>query len=66
MAHEHPDKTILELSGQTCPVCANMYRTTLNDLAFCLENYADIKPIEVPEPTRSEALLALEKMLEIP
>lgn len=65
MAHEHPDKKIMELSGQTCPVCANMYRTTLNDLAFCLENYPDIKPITVPEPTRSEALLALEKMLEI-
>ncbi|MCB2231378.1 quinolinate synthase NadA [bacterium] len=65
MAHEHPDKTILELSGQTCPVCANMYRTTLNDLAYCLENYADIKPIKVNEPMRSEALLALEKMLEI-
>lgn len=66
MAHEHPDKTIFELSGQICPVCANMYRTTLNDLAYCLENYQDIKPIQVSEPTRSEALLALEKMLEIP
>jgi quinolinate synthase len=66
MAHEHPDKTILELSGQTCPVCANMYRTTLNDLAYCLENHEDIKPVTVPEPARSEAVLALEKMLEIP
>ncbi len=65
MAHEHRDKTILELSGQTCPVCANMYRTTLNDLAYTLENYQDMKPIRVPEPTRSEARLALEKMLEI-
>lgn len=65
LAHEHPDKKIMELSGQTCPVCANMYRTTLNDLAYCLEKYQDLKPISVPEPTRSEALLALEKMLEI-
>ncbi len=65
MAHEYPDKKIIELSGQICPVCANMYRTTLNDLAYTLENYADIKPIKVSEPTRSEALLALEKMLEI-
>ncbi len=65
MAHEHRDKTILELSGNTCPVCANMYRTTLNDLAYCLENYLDLKPITVPEPTRSEARLALAKMLEI-
>jgi quinolinate synthase len=65
MAHVHKDKTILELSGNTCPVCANMYRTTLNDLAYCLENYADIKPITVPEPNRSQARLALDKMLEI-
>ncbi len=65
MALTYPDKTIFELSGQTCPVCANMYRTTLHDVAYTLEHYQDIKPIHVPEPTRSEALLALEKMLEI-
>ncbi len=65
MALEYPDKTIFELSGQTCPVCANMYRTTINDLLYTLENYANIKPISVPEPTRSEALIALEKMLQI-
>ncbi|MCM2272833.1 MAG: quinolinate synthase NadA [candidate division Zixibacteria bacterium] len=65
MAHTHPDKKIFELSGNTCPVCANMYRTTLNDLAYTLENYLDIKPIVVPEPMKSEARSALEKMLEI-
>jgi quinolinate synthase len=65
MALEHPDKKIFELSGNICPVCANMYRTTLNDLAYTLENHLDMKPIVVPEPARGEALLALEKMLEI-
>ncbi|MBK7140937.1 MAG: quinolinate synthase NadA [bacterium] len=65
MAHTYPDKKIFELSGNTCPVCANMYRTTLNDLAYTLEHYSDIKPITVPEPTKGEARLALEKMLEI-
>ncbi len=65
MVHQFPDKTIFELSGQTCPVCANMYRTTLNDLAYTLENFEAIKPITVKEPTKGEALLALEKMLEI-
>ncbi len=65
MAYEYPDKKIFELSGQICPVCANMYRTTLNDLAYCLENHADLKPIRVNEPNRSEALTALKKMLEI-
>lgn len=65
MAHTYPDKKIFELSGNTCPVCANMYRTTLNDLAYTLEHFPEIKPIRVPEPTKSEAKLALEKMLEI-
>ena len=65
MALEHPDKKIFELSGQTCPVCANMYRTTLNDLLYTLENLDEVKPVRVKEPTRSEALLALQKMLEI-
>ncbi len=65
MAHAYPDKKIFELSGQTCPVCANMYRTTLNDLCYTLECLKDIKPITVPEPARGEARLALEKMLEI-
>jgi len=65
MAEYHPDKTILQLSGDICPVCANMYRTTLNDLAYCLDHHADIKPVTVTEPDRGEALLALERMLEI-
>ncbi|HVP06903.1 MAG TPA: quinolinate synthase NadA, partial [Candidatus Acidoferrum sp.] len=65
MAHVYPDKKIFELSGNTCPVCANMYRTTLNDLAYCLENLETIPPIKVAEPDRSEARLALERMLEI-
>lgn len=65
MAHQYPDKKIIELSGQTCPVCANMYRTTINDLAYTLENLDKIKPVKVGEPVRSEARLALDKMLEV-
>jgi quinolinate synthase len=65
MAEAYPDKTILQLSGQICPVCANMYRTTLNDLAYCLDNYADLKPIRVSDRDRGDALLALERMIEI-
>jgi len=65
MAHTYPDKMIFALSDPACPVCPNMYRTTLNDVAHILENYQSLGPIKVPEPTRGEALLALEKMLEI-
>jgi quinolinate synthase len=65
MAHYHPDKTILELSGSTCPVCANMYRTTLNDLAYTLENYPDMKPIRVSQKIKANARIALERMIEV-
>lgn len=65
MAHEYPDKKIFELSGSTCPVCANMYRTTLNDLAHCLEHLDELRPIRVNEPTRTHARLALGRMLEV-
>jgi len=61
----YPDKNIFELSGATCPVCANMYRTTINDLAYCLENFRDIKPIQVPEKIKVNARIALERMLEV-
>ena len=65
MAKTFTNKQIVELSGATCAVCANMYRTTLNDLAYTLENLDDIKPIRVTEPTKSDALKALQKMLEV-
>jgi quinolinate synthase len=65
LAKSHPEMKIFELSGQTCPVCANMYRTTLNDLAYCMEQYEELKPISVPEVIKKNALLALERMLEV-
>lgn len=65
LAVEHPDKKIFELSGNICPVCANMYRTTLNDLAYTIENFGELKPISVKDPIRSDALLALRRMLEL-
>ncbi len=61
----YPDKNIFELSGTTCPVCANMYRTTINDLAYCLENFKDIKPIRVSDKDKANARIALERMLEV-
>ncbi len=49
LAHMHPDKKILELAGNTCAMCVNMYRTTLNDLAYTLDNLETIKPMSVPD-----------------
>ncbi len=65
MAHEYPDKKIMELSGNTCAMCVNMYRTTLNDLAWCLENLDDIKPIEVRQEIQDDSRKALSRMLDI-
>ena len=65
LAHTFPDKQIYELSGNTCAMCVNMYRTTLNDLAWCLENLESVPTIEVPKEIARDARIALERMLEI-
>ncbi|MEE9442457.1 MAG: quinolinate synthase NadA [candidate division Zixibacteria bacterium] len=65
MAHTYPNKKIFELSGQKCPVCANMYRTTLADLANTIENLDSFDRIVVPEDIKSEARIALKRMLEV-
>lgn len=65
MAHQYPDKKIFELSGQTCPVCANMYRTTLADLAYTVENLQSAPVISVPDAVKADARVALNRMLEV-
>ncbi len=65
MAHKYPDKKIFELSGQICPVCANMYRTTMADLANTVENLGNFDRIVVPDDIKAEAKLALDRMLEV-
>lgn len=65
MAHAHPDIRIFELSGQTCPVCANMYRTTMADLANTVENLDVFDRIVVKDEIKADARLALNRMLEV-
>ena len=65
LAHTFPDKQIYELSGNTCAMCVNMYRTTLNDIAWCLENLDAAPTVTVPEDVSRDAKIALERMLEI-
>jgi quinolinate synthase len=65
MAYLHPDKKIFELSGQICPVCANMYRTTLADLAHTVENLDSFERIVVPAAIKADAKIALSRMLEV-
>ena len=68
LADEHPDKTIFELSGQNCPLCVNMFRTSLEDLASCLESLGPGphgKEIFVRPEIARDAKLALDRMLEL-
>ena len=65
LAHQFPDRKILELAGQTCAMCVNMYRTTLADLAYTLDNLETLKPMSVFEEIKSDARVALERMLAI-
>lgn len=65
LALQYPDKHIFELSGDTCPLCSNMFRTSLADLCFTLENLDTIEQISVPGGIRRDARIALERMLEI-
>jgi quinolinate synthase len=67
LATENPDKTVFCLDPIVCP-CATMYRIHPAYLLWVLEGLRAgliINKISVPEPTRSEALLALERMLEV-
>jgi quinolinate synthase len=65
MALTHPDKKIFELSGDSCPICANMFRTSLADLCFTLENLEKGHRVIVPDDIISDARVALKRMLEV-
>ena len=65
LAISYPDKKIYELGGDTCPVCSNMFRTTLADLCFTLENPDKAFQVVVPDDVRENAKIALERMLHI-
>jgi quinolinate synthase len=67
LAHEHPDKTIFCLDPVVCP-CSTMYRIHPSFLLWVLDNLLDgkvVNRIVVPEPTRTSAKLALDRMLAL-
>jgi quinolinate synthase len=65
LAAEHTDKQVVELSGQNCPLCSNMFRTTLADVAYCLDHLGSGNIIRVPGEIKQDALVALQRMLEL-
>ncbi|GBD36411.1 Quinolinate synthase A [bacterium HR36] len=67
LKNEHPDKEIHFLSTMVC-MCATMYRIDLPHLCWALENLVAgrvVNEIKVPEPTRTWARIALERMLQV-
>ena len=62
LAMEHPDKRIFELARSLCP---NMYKINLRNLLWTLDNIGKINIVTVTEQIKTEARVALERMLEI-
>lgn len=59
---EFLDRQVFPLSRSICP---NMWKISLKDLAWCLEHPDEADQVVVPEPIRSEARVALDRMLSI-
>ena len=67
LKHEHPEQEIHFLTPLVC-MCATMYRIDLAHLCWALENLAAGTPVNVirlDDQTAHDALLALERMLEV-
>ena len=67
LTHDVPDKTIVTLDPFGC-LCSTMFRVSPNHLLWILEGLAEGQvhnQIVVPEPTKSHAKLALERMLAL-
>jgi quinolinate synthase len=67
LAQEHPDKTVVSLDPLICP-CSTMNRIDLPHLAWVLEELVDGRvpnQITVDATTAEEALVALQRMLEL-
>jgi quinolinate synthase len=62
MAHQNPDKKVFPLARSLCP---NMYKINRHNLLWTLDNLGKINIVQVPESTKQDALLALDRMLQI-
>ncbi|MBI4575980.1 MAG: quinolinate synthase NadA [Planctomycetes bacterium] len=67
LASEHPDKSVRSLSPVMC-LCATMYRIDPPHLCWALESLVRgevVHRVSVPTEVAAEAVVALERMLEI-
>ncbi len=62
LATENPDKTVVPLARSMCP---NMYKISLNDLLWVLDNLGDVNIVTLSDHIIQPAKLALQRMLEL-
>ena len=68
LAQEHPEQTIVPLDANACPVCTTMFRISPQHLCWALENLERgqvVNRIQVPEPVKQWARVALDRMLAL-
>jgi quinolinate synthase len=62
LARSSPGKRIFPLAQSLCP---NMYKISLNDLLWTIDNLGEMNVVEVPPEVKKDARIALERMLDI-
>ena len=62
LALEYPDREVLDLHYSLCP---NMFKIDLFNLLWTLENLGSVNVVTIPEGMKSEARLALDRMLSL-
>ncbi|MCE5244550.1 MAG: quinolinate synthase NadA [Syntrophobacteraceae bacterium] len=63
LALEYPDRKVLDLRSSLCP---NMFRINPGNLLHTMEHIGEYNVVTVPEATRADARLALDRMLALP
>jgi len=62
LALENPDKEVLDLHYSLCP---NMFKINLKNLLWSLENIGQANVVTVPESVKTDARIALDRMLAL-
>lgn len=62
LALENPDKKVIDLHYSLCP---NMFKINPENLLWTLENIGRVNVVTVPEATKADAKLALDRMLAL-
>ena len=62
LALEYPDREVLDLHYSLCP---NMFKIDLPKLLWTLENLGSVNVVTIPEGMKSEARIALDRMLSL-